>query len=173
MTIPVTTRSVKGSALSFAEMDDNFNDLGRNATKTVQGNVEIATQAETDALTSEVLAISPSTVQGPIDTTIATLSLTLTDLFTNASGETGTFAITNKSNFDIIEVEWKDGDEFGTMQIVEASIVVDRNYLTQSKNTSSGGSTFSHFEFDSDTSMTLTNSDAIDGITRVTGIKFN
>lgn len=70
MTIPVTTRSVKGSKLTFTEMDDNFNDLSRNSTKTVQGNIEVADQTETDALSSETLAISPSTLQTTVETII-------------------------------------------------------------------------------------------------------
>lgn len=173
MTISVTTRSVKGSALTFTEMDDNFNDLAVNATKTVQGNIEVADQTETDALSSETLAVSPSTLIGPVNTIVAGLSLTLDDLFTGTG--TGTFTILARAAYDIIEVEWVTAaGPYDTLQIVEASIVNGRDYLCRGSFASSGGTTFSRFDFTTATSMTLTTiTDDTASISRVTGIKFN
>lgn len=59
MTIPVTTRTGKGSPLSTSEMDTNLTNLARNATETQQGNIEIATQAEVDNGTDDTLAVTP------------------------------------------------------------------------------------------------------------------
>lgn len=70
MAITVTTRASKGSALSFTEMDDNFTDLSISASTTQEGNIEIADQTETDALSSAVLAISPSTLESTVETII-------------------------------------------------------------------------------------------------------
>jgi hypothetical protein len=60
MTIPITTRSGKGSPLTPAEMDTNLINLARDATQAVQGNVRIATDAETTPFAANNLAISPS-----------------------------------------------------------------------------------------------------------------
>ena len=59
MTIPVTTRAVKGSPLTTVEMDSNLDGLARDATEIQQGNVQFATEAQTEALTADDLAISP------------------------------------------------------------------------------------------------------------------
>ena len=177
MAITVTTRAVKGSALSFTEMDDNFNDLAVSSTESAEGNIEIATQAEHTALTDVVKACVPGYLTTPVNalitTAIAPLSLTFVDLFTSAGGTLGTFTITDITTYDFIEVEWRDDGKYNTMQIVEASIVFSRKYIAHGANTSSSGTTFSQFEFDSATSITVTNSDSLEGITRVTGMKFN
>ena len=67
MTIPVTTRTVKGSPLTTTEMDTNLTDLGRDATEIQQGNVQFSTEAETEALTELTKAISPGNLGAGIE----------------------------------------------------------------------------------------------------------
>lgn len=102
------------------------------------------------------------------------LGLVRTDLYLNGSpsGATATFAITDRSDFDTIEIEWETAaGPFGTLQIHEGSIVNGRTYLSPGSFGSGGGTDFSDFKFNSDIEMTwtLTNDDTI-GITRVSGI---
>lgn len=63
MTIPVTTRSGKGSPLTNSDMDVNLINLARNSSNTVQGNVRLSTQAEVDAGTSADTAVPPNALQ--------------------------------------------------------------------------------------------------------------
>lgn len=62
MTISVTTRSGKGSPLTQSEMDTNLTNLARDATTTQQGNVRLATDAETTTGTSDTLAVTPASL---------------------------------------------------------------------------------------------------------------
>jgi hypothetical protein len=68
MAIPVTTRSGKGSALTQNEMDTNLTNLARDATETQQGNVELATNAETATGTATDLAVHPAGLQSVLNT---------------------------------------------------------------------------------------------------------
>lgn len=70
MTIPVTTRSGKGSALTFNDGDTNLDNLARDATDTQQGNIEIATQAEHTALSSTTQACVPGRITTPVNNLI-------------------------------------------------------------------------------------------------------
>ena len=74
MTITVQTRAIKGSPLTFNEMDSNFTSLGRDATQVQQGNVEIADQAETEALTDTVKAVCPEHLEAGVLAALANLS---------------------------------------------------------------------------------------------------
>lgn len=67
MAIPVTTRSGKGAPLTQNEMDTNLTNLARDATETQQGNIEIATTAETTAGTETDKAVVPSGLQAALD----------------------------------------------------------------------------------------------------------
>ena len=60
MPIPVTTRSGKGSVLTQTEMDNNFTDLSRDASRSAVGNVRLATANENAAGTSTSVAMTPS-----------------------------------------------------------------------------------------------------------------
>ena len=71
MTIPVTTRSGKGSPLTPGEMDANLTQLARDATQAQQGNIRIATQAETNPMTDMTLAVPPGTLAGAITQALA------------------------------------------------------------------------------------------------------
>lgn len=68
MTIPVTTRGGKGSALTQSEADTNFTNLARDASTTVQGNTRLATLAEHAAGTSQALAATPAGVAQQVAT---------------------------------------------------------------------------------------------------------
>ena len=78
MTIPVTTRAVKGSPLSTVEMDTNLTDLGRDATEVQQGNVQFATEAETEAQAIDDRAISPLNLPFGIEAYTGSLAKSLT-----------------------------------------------------------------------------------------------
>lgn len=73
MAIPVTTRSGKGSPLTQNEMDTNLTNLARDATEVQQGNVELATNAETTTGTSTTLATHPAGVQAALNALESTL----------------------------------------------------------------------------------------------------
>lgn len=60
MSIPITTRSGKGAPLTQTEMDTNLTNLARSATESQEGSIEIATQAEVDALADATKAIPPA-----------------------------------------------------------------------------------------------------------------
>lgn len=62
MAIPVTTRTGKGALLTQTEMDNNFTNLARSATTTVEGNTRLATSGETAAGTSQTVATTPKGV---------------------------------------------------------------------------------------------------------------
>ena len=72
MTIPVTARSGKGSALTHGEMDTNWTNLARSATTSVEGSVTLADQTVTNALTSTDHVITPSTLQGGVTSMMPT-----------------------------------------------------------------------------------------------------
>ena len=74
MTITVQTRAIKGSPLTFNEMDTNFTSLGRDATQVQQGNVEIADQAETEALTDSDKAVCPEHLEAGVTAALANLA---------------------------------------------------------------------------------------------------
>lgn len=63
MTIPVTTRTAKGSPLTTAEMDTNLTNLAREAIQSTagddQGNVELADEDVTTALVDPVRPVVP------------------------------------------------------------------------------------------------------------------
>lgn len=67
MTIPITTRAGKGSALTPTEMDTNLTNLARDSSTTVQGNIRVANQTEANALSDATLAISPNTFPGSVN----------------------------------------------------------------------------------------------------------
>lgn len=71
MTIPVTTRSGKGSPLTTAEMDTNLTDLARDSTESQQGNIRIATAAEAEAGVLDDVAITPNNLGAVIDSFFA------------------------------------------------------------------------------------------------------
>ena len=74
MTITVQTRAIKGSPLTFNEMDSNFTSLGRDGTQTQQGNVEVANQAETEALTDVSKAVCPEHLEAGVTAALANLA---------------------------------------------------------------------------------------------------
>ena len=74
MTITVQTRAVKGSPLTFNEMDNNFTSLGRDANQVQQGNIEVADLAETEALTDTVKAVCPEHLEAGITAALANLA---------------------------------------------------------------------------------------------------
>tara|TARA_R110000772_G_scaffold268714_2_gene397863 strand:+ start:324 stop:821 length:498 start_codon:yes stop_codon:yes gene_type:complete len=60
MSIPVTTRAAAGQALTHTQMDTNWTNVARSATTGAEGNIEIATNAETIAFSSAVKAVVPA-----------------------------------------------------------------------------------------------------------------
>ena len=103
MALNPTLRVAKGSPLTYTEVDGNFELLAQDATKTQQGNVEIADQAETEAFASETLAVSPST--------LATAMATLFEFEYNAGTSSTEGEIRDKvSGFS---VKWGQGDTGG------------------------------------------------------------
>lgn len=78
MAISVTTRTGKGSPLSTAEMDTNLTNLAVSATESAEGNIEIATQAETEALTDATKAVVPAYLGAGIDAYTDSLSNSFT-----------------------------------------------------------------------------------------------
>ncbi|WP_373088713.1 hypothetical protein [Zhongshania sp.] len=60
MSIPVTTRGGKGSALTQSEMDTNLTNLARDASTTQQGNIRATTNAEAQAGAATNLAVTPA-----------------------------------------------------------------------------------------------------------------
>jgi len=76
MAISVTTRSGKGSPLTPSEMDTNLTNLARSATTTQEGNVELATSAETSALSDLTRAVVPGYLPDGIEAWLANLGLT-------------------------------------------------------------------------------------------------
>lgn len=66
MALNPLTRASKGSALSHAEMDSNLTLLAQDSTDSQQGNIEIATQAEANSLTSTSLALTPGRLTNPV-----------------------------------------------------------------------------------------------------------
>lgn len=174
MAIPVTLRSQKGSELTIAEGDNNFSNLARSATEALEGNIQIATQAEVNGLTNDTKAIVPATLEETVTNIINDnlTSLTADVLFDSPAGTTGTFNILDKSSYVLIEVEALTdlSDWYTTFQISNSSIVIGREYSVLRGNTSSSGTQFSRIRFNSDTSMTLINTASI-SITRVTGYK--
>ena len=73
MAIPVTTRAGKGSPLTHTEMDTNLTSLARSATESQEGNIEIANQAEVNALNDSVKAVPPAYLGGGINSHFSAL----------------------------------------------------------------------------------------------------
>ena len=88
MTIDVTTRSVKGSPLTFTEMDTNFDNLSVSSSEAAEGNIEIADQAETDALSDALKAVVPAYLEQTTEN-IITASTNVPRNTSFVSGRTG------------------------------------------------------------------------------------
>ena len=81
MAIKVTTRINKGSALTYLEVDTNFDNLAVSATDAAEGNIRLSTQSEANLLTDATTAISPGTLSDAIDSHIDDRSLSSFTLF--------------------------------------------------------------------------------------------
>ena len=126
MTIPVTTRGGKGFPLTETEMDDNFTDLARNATTSVQGNVQLTDSIISSSTTTAATPNSVSDVQDNVDA----IGYTITDLHTGAT--TGAVTLSSPyTGFDLIGVECSFGTQFGWMWLPSSSIVIDRRYTLE------------------------------------------
>lgn len=164
---------VEGLGLNVSRSGSNITIKGNAASDSVVGVSKLSSDY---TLNDPAVAASTQATQGlfaALAFALFSLRLAEIDLFTNASGETGTFAIDNRDNYGSIEIEWLDQGRYMTMNIVESRIVNGRDYVLFSQNTSSNGTDFSYFKFNNDESITVTLRDSVDGITRVTGIKLN
>jgi len=156
MTIPVTTRAGKGSALSFTEGDDNFTNLARNAAQGVQGNIEIATQVQHTALTDITVACVPGFLTEPIQDLIDGGEIFSNTLSAGKVG-VGTFAITDRSNFGIIFVEGISANSTHTFFSMPEDRIVNGNiYAVPDSQFSGSGGTSLYFRFNSDIEMEIT-----------------
>ena len=176
MALNPTLRSSQGTPLTELQADDNWTLLAQNATTGQQGNVQLTDQVN---VTSSVLGATATAVKTAYDEAVTANTKTLVrfTLFSNPTGELGTFAINNKSAYDLIEVEWRDqaGVNYGVVVHFQDNIVDNRRYIAMADSMSSSGGALARYEFDSDTSMTVTqgtNDSLIDGITLVTGMRY-
>ena len=172
MTIPVTTRSGKGSALTFSEMDTNLNMLARDANRFQQGNVRMATQPEANALTSDTVAITPLTLTGAVNAARPAAEVTL--LFQNNAGTQANVPLSqSRANFDLIHVEGRDtANGFSSIIIPVVSIINGRFYAVPTINVGSAGQGDGlRFNFINNTTIGITANSNWTGIARVYGIR--
>lgn len=176
MAISVTTRAVKGSSLSYSEMDANLNNLAVSATTSQEGNVQLSNATTS---TSTTLAATPLAVKLTNDAidAVDAKAFVKTDLYTNASGLIGTTAIANITGYDFIEVECKDdgGNQYSVISHFRPSITLTRQYLAITQTPGSSGGKWGYYIFNSNVSFTAvqgTGQSLWDGVVRITGINY-
>ena len=169
MALNPTLRSSQTTPLTQLQADNNWLLLARDATKTQQGNVEIATQAETNSLSSEVLAVSPSTLASIVNTLadarIVAATLTGTTLGSKSSIPAGTnITITDKSAYEHISVLATNNGVTTSFYLPGVGIT---NGMTYSCPTfqpgSSGQGGGLRFKFSSNTNVNIVHNDSGDG----------
>ena len=168
----ITTRTANGSALTTAQMDSNLTELARAASTSQNGNVQLNDTTSSNSTTQAATANAVRAVQAALDIEEAK-GLSYTSLGTGRTG-VGTFAITDYSNYDIIEGEGLSSNgAYSTTTIMVGAIVTSRDYTIPEIQISSGGGDALRFQFNSTTQMQImVVGNFITRITRVSGIRY-
>ena len=154
MTLAVTTRAGNGNvALSHTQMDDNLELLAQDATTGQQGNIEIATQAEVNALADPNRAITPSSLDQTVKNIINSYPRTTynqgtaategetKDLLTGVEEKWGLLSAGNADDhiitFASLGLTNHANGNYNVMVTGDARVDNDRNYHTYNRSATS------------------------------------